>query len=82
MSSLQTLCLSLLTASCMLGDGSRIAQGQPYASGDPTYDAFFRDVHQQQVDETSWGDDRRGRTSRSPRASSSRPMRPTSRSSR
>jgi hypothetical protein len=60
MSSKQTLCVSLLATSCMLGGESRLAQGQLYASGDPTYDAFFRDVHQQQVDEASWGDDKKG----------------------
>ena len=51
---------ALFTASCMLGNGSRIAQGELYASGNPTYDAFFRDVHQQQVNETTWGDEQRG----------------------
>jgi hypothetical protein len=65
MSSRQTLGVSvlgvsLLATSCMLGGESRLAQGQLYASGDPTYDAFFRDVHQQQVDEASWGDDKKG----------------------
>ena len=28
--------------------------------GEPDYDAFFRDVHQQQVDAASWGDDKKG----------------------
>jgi hypothetical protein len=65
MSSRQTLGVSvlgvsLLATSCMLGGESRVAQGQLYATGDPSYDAFFRDVHQQQVDEASWGDDKKG----------------------
>jgi hypothetical protein len=50
----------LLTASCMLNGASRVGQGQLYASGNPTYDAYFRDVHQQQVDAASWGDDKKG----------------------
>jgi hypothetical protein len=65
MSSRQTLGVSvlgvsLLATSCMLGGESRLAQGQLYATGDPNYDGFFRDVHQQQVDEASWGDDKKG----------------------
>ncbi len=54
------LCAGLFSASCMLTGESRIAQGQMYTSGNPTYDAFFRDVHQQQVDAASWGDDKKG----------------------
>ena len=30
---------------------------QLYTSGNPTYDAYFRDVHQQQVDAASWGNE-------------------------
>jgi hypothetical protein len=55
-----TGCTALLAASCMLGNGSRTAQGELYTSGNPTYDAFFRDVHQQQVNETTWGEEERG----------------------
>jgi hypothetical protein len=44
----------------MLSGESRVAQGQLYTSGNPTYDAFFRDVHQSQVDASSWGDDKKG----------------------
>jgi hypothetical protein len=52
--------VALFTASCMLNGESRIAQGQLYTSGNPTYDAFFRDVHQQQVVEQGWSDDKKG----------------------
>ncbi len=55
-----TACVALLAASCMLGGETRVAQGQLYASGNPTYDAFFRDVHQAQADEATWGEDERG----------------------
>ncbi len=48
---------ALSLGACMLTGESRIAQGQLYTSGNPTYDAFFRDVHQQQVDEGTWHDD-------------------------
>jgi hypothetical protein len=48
------------TTSCMLGGESRVAQGQLYTSGVPTYDAFFRDVHQAQVDAAAWTDDKKG----------------------
>ncbi len=51
--------LSLLVAACELHGPSRVAQGQLYYAGSPTYDAFFRDVHQQQVDAAGWDDDRR-----------------------
>jgi hypothetical protein len=44
----------------MLNGESKVGQGQLYASGNPTYDAYFRDVHQQQVDASAWGDERRG----------------------
>jgi hypothetical protein len=53
-------CLALFTASCMLNGESRVAQGWLYTSGNPTYDAFFRDVHEQQAVEASWGDDKKG----------------------
>ena len=53
-------CSVLLASSCMLDGPSRVGQGQLYTSGNPTYDAFFRDVHQQQVDAASWGDDKKG----------------------
>jgi hypothetical protein len=45
---------------CMLNGPSRTAQGQLYTSGNATYDGFFHDVHQQQVDAASWGDDKKG----------------------
>jgi hypothetical protein len=45
---------------CMLSGQSRMAQGYSYKSGKPAYDAFFNDVHQQQLDATSWSDDRKG----------------------
>jgi hypothetical protein len=48
-----------LAPACMLNPASRTAQGQLYTSGNPTYDAFFRDVHQHQVDAASWGDDKK-----------------------
>jgi hypothetical protein len=44
----------------MLNGDSRTAQGQLYTSGNPTYDALFREVHQQQVEAASWGDDKKG----------------------
>jgi hypothetical protein len=52
-------CAAILGA-CMLSGESRIAHGYLYTSGNPTYDAFFRDVHQQQLDEQTWSDDRNG----------------------
>jgi hypothetical protein len=58
--SLSAVCPALLAASCMLSGSSRTASGQLYTSGNPTYDAFFRDVHQQQVEAASWGDDKKG----------------------
>ena len=45
---------------CMMTGGSHMAQGQLYASGNPAYDTFFHDVHQQQVEAASWGDDKKG----------------------
>ena len=48
----------LMASSCMLDGPSRVGQGRLYTSGNPTYDAFFRDVHTQQVDAASWGDDK------------------------
>ena len=54
-------CGALLAApACMMNGPSRTAQGQPYTSGNPTYDTFFHDVHQQQVDAAGWGDDKKG----------------------
>ena len=50
----------LFLSACMLDGPSRTAQGQLYASGNPTYDAFFRDVHQSQVDAANWDDDKKG----------------------
>ncbi len=52
-------CAALASSACMLSGDSRTAQGQRYTSGNPTYDAFFRDVHQQQVEAASWGDDKK-----------------------
>jgi hypothetical protein len=54
--------VALLTASCMLGmeGNARTAEGQLYTTGNPAYDAFFRDVHQQQVDAGTWSDDKKG----------------------
>jgi hypothetical protein len=52
-------CLACVLPSCMLNGESRIAQGQLYTSGNPSYDAFFRDVHQQQRVEASWDDDKK-----------------------
>ena len=51
---------AILSASCMLNGDARVAQGWLYTSGNPTYDAFFRDVHDQQLAQASWGDDRKG----------------------
>jgi hypothetical protein len=51
---------TLASAACMLNGESRTAQGQLYTSGNATYDSFFREVHQQQVDAASWGDDKKG----------------------
>src|SRR5579863_4152116 len=53
-------CGLLLVTSCMLNGPSRVGQGQLYTSGNPNYDAYFRDVHQQQVEAASWGDDKKG----------------------
>ena len=50
----------LCVPACMLNGPSRTAQGQLYTSGNATYDGFFHDVHQQQVDAASWGDDKKG----------------------
>lgn len=52
-------CLAVVVPACMLNGESRIAQGQLYTSGNPSYDAFFRDVHQQQRVEASWDDDKK-----------------------
>jgi hypothetical protein len=49
----------LVTSSCMLDGPSHTAQGQLYTSGNPTYDGFFREVHQSQVDAASWDDDKK-----------------------
>jgi hypothetical protein len=48
-----------LTAACEPVGPSRVASGQLYSAGEPTYDAYFRDVHQQQVDASTWPDERR-----------------------
>ena len=53
-------CVALVGASCVIGGQTRVAQGQLYTSGNPTYDALFRDVHQQQIEQASWGDDKKG----------------------
>jgi len=44
----------------MLNGETRIAHGYTYTSGNATYDAFFRDVHQQQSDAAGWSDERQG----------------------
>jgi hypothetical protein len=53
-------CGALLASACMMNGPSRTATGQLYTSGNPTYDSFFHDVHQQQVDAAGWGDDKKG----------------------
>ncbi len=54
-------CGALLAApACMMNAPSRTAAGQLYTSGNATYDSFFRDVHQHQVEAAGWGDDKKG----------------------
>jgi hypothetical protein len=52
--------VALAASGCMMNGTSRTATGQLYTSGNPTYDTFFHDVHQQQVDAAGWGDDKKG----------------------
>ena len=55
----------LLVAGALLGglsgcdlQGSRVAQGQLYLSGEARFDAYFHDVHALQVAAVGWADDR------------------------
>jgi hypothetical protein len=51
---------ALLLAACVMTGPSRIAQGQLYvAGGAGAYDGYFHDVHQQQVEAASWGEDKK-----------------------
>ena len=42
-----------------LGEPSRVRAGQLYASGSPKYDAYFGEVHAQQVAAAAWPEERR-----------------------
>ena len=48
--------LLLSSASCVYGP-AKVAQGQLYRTGNPEYDAYFQDVHQQQADAATWDDE-------------------------
>lgn len=55
------VCLACAAApACETFGSSKVAQGQLYKSGDGRYDPFFESVHQQQIEASSWSDDRRG----------------------
>ena len=53
------LVAAALLSACQPYGKSRVANGQLYAAGNPQYDEYFKAVHQQQVDASSWGDDRK-----------------------
>jgi hypothetical protein len=57
--------LLLSSASCVYGP-AKVAQGQLYRTGNPDFDGYFQDVHQQQVDAATWDDDEK--TARKPLA--------------
>lgn len=48
--------LLLSSASCVYGP-AKVAQGQLFRTGNPEFDAYFADVHQQQADAATWDDE-------------------------
>ena len=46
-------------AGCELQNGTKVAQGQLYLSGEARFDAYFRDVHALQVAVAHWSDDKK-----------------------
>ncbi len=58
------LAFAMLTPACLLGGRSRVRDGQLYAPGTPTYDAYFREVHGVQAASPKWSDERK--TARKP----------------
>src|ERR1700689_3613131 len=50
--------LALLASCTLFGTSSRVKQGELVETGDARYDAYFKDVHDMQVNSVGWSDER------------------------